>query len=450
MDWLRLTFFLSDRYVHLKEELMNVIYNSFTMEEFQSEWLLVIKEYDLQSSEWLNEMYEEREMWVPAYTKNFFWAGMQTTHRVESTHIFFDECVAKHTRLCEFAKKYCVVMEKWARMERDEDVNSALFVRGLETGFKVEAVFQKRYTNAKFLKVRRECTRVLYCTGRGETWVSNTEVEHLMEDRLWVFCEARKTELPSTIRRLYRVRFNTETSEVSCDCKLFESCGIMCRHSIKVYDMNLVEDVPEKYILRRWRKDIPRKHTRVKVAYHDPSKTVEVMTYEMEETMEIVINMVKVLNLSVDKRLGKISTSNVGECRTMDIPQTIPSARTLKYVDNAVNLPLPAEAAFATKTIRDPLLNRKCNRPVHSIITGKSLLKSNQLVSEACIFKHHRDDDDDEDGVNCSRVIKLRPSAITHGECQGQRQEPTSLESKQFVGEGEPTGYVTRNMTKGR
>ncbi|XP_021719714.1 uncharacterized protein LOC110687377 [Chenopodium quinoa] len=59
-----------------------------------------------------------------------------------------------------------------------------------------------------------------------------------------------------------------------------ECHGIMCRHQFKVFDDNGVKQVPSKYILRLWRKDVHRCHTRVKEAYHDPSKTEEVKRYD--------------------------------------------------------------------------------------------------------------------------------------------------------------------------
>ncbi|XP_021854247.1 protein FAR1-RELATED SEQUENCE 6 isoform X2 [Spinacia oleracea] len=461
-----------DRYTQFKEELKNVIYDCLTAEEFQSQWSRVIEEYHLQSSEWLTQMYGEREMWVPAYMKHLFCAGMRTTQRVENIHSFFDEYVGRHTRLSEFTGKYCVAMEQRASMERDADANTARYVRGLATGFKVEKIFQKMYTDAKFAEVQRECARVLYCTGRGETWVTETEVDHLMEDRVWVVCKSSKTEIPSTKRRLYRVRFNTETSEVSCDCRLFESCGIMCRHIIKVYDMNLIEDVPEKYILRRWRKDIPRKYARVKVAYHDPSKTVEVIRFDkmmsafelvcgnamqMEEAMQVVINMVRAMDINVNECLGKISMSSVGQCQTMNVLQTPPSTGTVKFAGDAEIR--SAETGSGTDAARDPLFT-KWNRTVQSTsITEKSAQNSEQLVSEASVLEHDDDVDDDEgrkrkfevmkkkklDVVYSPQVIQVQPSAM-HGECQGQQQELMSPGGMRLMEEAGPASYFTRNI----
>ena len=43
---------------------------------------------------------------------------------------------------------------------------------------------------------------------------------------------------------------------------MFETHGILCRHVIRVFNRNFVKEVPERYILRRWRRDIVRKHSK--------------------------------------------------------------------------------------------------------------------------------------------------------------------------------------------
>uniref|UniRef100_A0A803MVQ9 Uncharacterized protein n=1 Tax=Chenopodium quinoa TaxID=63459 RepID=A0A803MVQ9_CHEQI len=63
-------------------------------------------------------------------------------------------------------------------------------------------------------------------------------------------------------------------------CERVEEGDAKPEHQLKVYDVNDVTEVPSKYLLRCWRKDIHMRHTRVKVAYHDPTKTEEVKRYD--------------------------------------------------------------------------------------------------------------------------------------------------------------------------
>lgn len=42
----------------------------------------------------------------------------------------------------------------------------------------------------------------------------------------------------------------------SCSCKRFEQYGLLCRHVFLVFRMLELEEIPEKYVLKRWRRDV--------------------------------------------------------------------------------------------------------------------------------------------------------------------------------------------------
>jgi zinc finger SWIM domain-containing protein 3 len=44
------------------------------------------------------------------------------------------------------------------------------------------------------------------------------------------------------------VRFFTLEGQVKCSCKKFEFVGILCRHALKILDINNIKKVPEQYI----------------------------------------------------------------------------------------------------------------------------------------------------------------------------------------------------------
>ncbi|XP_056694979.1 protein FAR-RED ELONGATED HYPOCOTYL 3-like [Spinacia oleracea] len=216
------TYTWKEKYEELKAELLNVIYDSLGPNEFEQRWKEFMERFKLQNEKWLLNMYDEHHMWVPAYMRDIFWTGMKTAQRVESINSFFDVYLHKSTTSLEFATKYMTAMEDRCRTEAEADASQS-----------VERVFQRVYTDGKFVDVQKQCQRIAYCNGRKECDLSETVVEHIIEDK----------------------------------------------HTLKVYDLHMVTDVPKKYILDRWRHDIPRKHMRIKVAYHDPSKTIEVRRY---------------------------------------------------------------------------------------------------------------------------------------------------------------------------
>ncbi|XP_021743975.1 protein FAR1-RELATED SEQUENCE 6-like [Chenopodium quinoa] len=166
-----------------------------------------------------------------------------------------------------------------AEAERIADSNTLRYVRELATAFPAEEVFQKCYTDSKFKEVQQKCKKILYVRCIDQIEIYDKLVEYILEDRVWIKPKNARKESVTKIHRCYRVMYDSSTFEAVCDCKHFECHGIICRHMIFVYDLSGVGIVPEKYILRRWRKDMQRKHTRVKVAYHDPLKTDEVRQY---------------------------------------------------------------------------------------------------------------------------------------------------------------------------
>ncbi|XP_056687861.1 protein FAR-RED IMPAIRED RESPONSE 1 [Spinacia oleracea] len=219
----------------IKVALQTVIYNSLTPVEFEEGWAEVVETFKLkeakESYKWLVGSYNQREMWIPVYVKHIFWAGMQTTQRVESINSFFDGYLKKNTRLYQFAPRYCKAMESRANDEKAADVNCCRFTRSLVGEFAVERKFQKLYTDAKFVEVQIQCMRVCYVTPITSKVVSDVEVEHTVSDKVWVWSKFLRKEISLAGRkRIYVVMFNKETSFAKCDCKHFECHGIMCRH----------------------------------------------------------------------------------------------------------------------------------------------------------------------------------------------------------------------------
>ncbi|XP_052204019.1 protein FAR1-RELATED SEQUENCE 2-like [Diospyros lotus] len=94
------------------------------------------------------------------------------------------------------------------------------------TKYAIEKQFQEVYTISKFREFQEEFTGKVYC--------------------------------------------EVVSSDMGCpvpSCHLFEFRGIVCRHAISVLLHNDVTVVPERHILKRWRRDVSRRHTRVAVNY---------------------------------------------------------------------------------------------------------------------------------------------------------------------------------------
>ena len=89
-------------------------------------------------------------MWIPAYLKHYFWAGMKTTQRSESINSLFDAYVSRKTKLHQFVQEYFVAMAERMSAEKQADVESSRFTKKLVTTLQVEKIFQWVYTHEKF------------------------------------------------------------------------------------------------------------------------------------------------------------------------------------------------------------------------------------------------------------------------------------------------------------
>ncbi|KAL2894531.1 Protein FAR1-RELATED SEQUENCE 12 [Bienertia sinuspersici] len=131
----------------------------------------------------------------------------------------------------------------------------------------------------KFKEIQRECSKIMFLYYFQNVVTYDNVTKYTFEDRVWCRDKETKKKYLTQYKRNYQARYDMKSKLAECECGLFNHSGIICRHMIKLYNI-LGEEVPNRYILRRWRKDVSRKHTRVKVAYHDPSKTEHVVSYD--------------------------------------------------------------------------------------------------------------------------------------------------------------------------
>ena len=108
----------------IKSALKTSVYDARTIEEFEENWKLLVETYKLEDNDWLNGLYSDRTFWVPAYMKDTFWAGMNTTQRSESMNSFFDGYVHSKTTLKEFVDQFDSALSKMVEKEAISDFNS--------------------------------------------------------------------------------------------------------------------------------------------------------------------------------------------------------------------------------------------------------------------------------------------------------------------------------------
>ncbi|XP_042980095.1 protein FAR1-RELATED SEQUENCE 5-like [Carya illinoinensis] len=225
----------------LKTAIQSALYDSQTCAEFEMKWGQFIQKYDLSDNAWLTGLYNERSLWVPAYLKGVFWAGMSTTQRSESMNAFFDGFVHSGTTLKEFVDQFDNALRKKVEVETTADFNSANQTILCSSAFRIEKQFQAVYTSAKFKEVQKEVwgmilsNCILICK---EGCISTYDV-----------LDEITTDDDHVKSVKYIVYFNEEEVDLKCTCALFEMRGVLCKHALNVCQMNKIHALPEKYIL---------------------------------------------------------------------------------------------------------------------------------------------------------------------------------------------------------
>ncbi|XP_024035512.1 protein FAR1-RELATED SEQUENCE 1-like [Citrus sinensis] len=131
-----------------------------------------------------------------------------------------------------------------------------------------EKQVEEVYTIFKFQEFQQELMNKIYCevfSCRG------SEFEVIENDE-------------KSREKTFKVIFEKDEGEIRCVCSMFEYKDILCKHAIAVSSRNRMQLLPEKYVIQRWRKDVRRFYSKVKVNYDARSSSIEHQRYKEECT----------------------------------------------------------------------------------------------------------------------------------------------------------------------
>ncbi|KAL4390514.1 hypothetical protein AHAS_Ahas03G0152700 [Arachis hypogaea] len=169
---------------------------------------------------------------------------MRSTQHSESMHSVFDKYLNSKSSLLQFVRQYqnCVIDKEQKELECD-----AADLRGIipcVSSSPIEKQFQREYTNS-----------IIVC-----------EVDQ------------QKMVFDMSVYSRYQVVYCSQSSDVQCDCFMFQSNGILCCHSFAVLLHFRVTAVSSQYILSRWSKNVSQRHTYIRSSidmdHSDESMTI--------------------------------------------------------------------------------------------------------------------------------------------------------------------------------
>lgn len=152
------------------------------------------------------------------------------------------------------------------------------------TQFPWEKQFQKVYTNSIFRLVQEEVQRMLCCHIVPPT--EDEALEDLAEDigieKFWVL-ERSIVNNFFFKEFTYTVSWRSIGAYINCNCRKFEFKGILCCHIMEVLSQKNIRTVNERHLLRRWRKDVYRRHSSIFFAGSYPHMTEEYKKFQEVE-----------------------------------------------------------------------------------------------------------------------------------------------------------------------
>ncbi|KAK6913320.1 MULE transposase domain, partial [Dillenia turbinata] len=211
---------------------------SQTPEEFESSWELLLDKYNLKGNEWLQSLYRDRQLWVPTYIKDTFFAGMCATQRSSSVNSLFDGYVNARTTLQDFAEQYEKALDDCFEKEARAEFETFYTKPVLKTPLPMEKQAAEIYTRKMFTIFQDEIFESLVFAMKlssDDGTMSIYEVERFDEDH-----------------KVYFVAFNLSEQRGSCSCNMFQFEGMPCRHVLAVFKATNIFLLPQHYILKRW------------------------------------------------------------------------------------------------------------------------------------------------------------------------------------------------------
>ncbi|XP_022007451.1 protein FAR1-RELATED SEQUENCE 5-like [Helianthus annuus] len=234
-----------------KRRMCDIVWtDSIAPETFERDWKLIMIEFGLTENKWIDDMFGMRSSWIPAFYRHEPMSGlMRTTSRSESENHFFCQVANSQLTLVEFFNHFDGAMDIQRFNHRKNDHISRNTIPDNFSESTLEDDAMKIYTRSIFADQQ-------VCFKKGEDVIA------------------------------------------SCSCRRFEQYGLLCKHIYFVFKMFKVKEIPNKYVMRRWTKDVVPNDLNntfdISVDDNDAHKKAKEVAYEIMQTGEYLIgNLMK-------------------------------------------------------------------------------------------------------------------------------------------------------------
>ncbi|RYR28746.1 hypothetical protein Ahy_B01g052914 [Arachis hypogaea] len=144
---------------------------------------------------------------------------------------------------------------------------------------------------------------------------ANCDISSINHHGTSIVCEVdqQKMVFDMLVYSRYQVVYYSQSSEVQCDCFMFQSNGILCCHSLAVLLHFCVTAVSSQYILSRWSKNVSRRHTYIR------------SSIDMDRFRGFTLEVVAILRDAMDSARHKLKEHKKFEHQAAHVPTAINS-----------------------------------------------------------------------------------------------------------------------------
>ncbi|QHN92781.1 Protein FAR-RED ELONGATED HYPOCOTYL [Arachis hypogaea] len=308
--------------------------------------------------------------------------GRDEKHTKEREHafIFLTSSLSGTSHLSKFVKQYDNCLGSREQTERESDATDFHTIIPCATKSSIEAQFQHVYTHQKFREVQAQFRGKENCITR----LTNSALGYLVYEV--------GEQVFSSIFNKFMVTYDSVAAQVKCQCLLFESRGILCRHALSVLSFERVTQVSPRYILERWSKKVKRRHTHIKSSHDEPlleprSKKFDELVFRLQniceftsesEELTVILHraydnvMVEMEKLKV-KRKGTCSLSHEdANLESVNELQSPPRVQTRGHPKNRLGSKLDKQITNALKKKKTKALNKLNLFDVASVVQPNS------------------------------------------------------------------------------
>ncbi|RYR31282.1 hypothetical protein Ahy_B01g056082 [Arachis hypogaea] len=181
----------------------------------------------------------------------------------------FDQLITCMKRIVFESKSKDSFERDWHDFIEEYDLHNSRWLNGsIIFRSPIEKQFQREYTNSMFQDVQDQFIKKADC-----------DISSVNHHGTSIVCEVdqQKMVFDMSVYSRYQVMYCSQSSDVQCDCFMFQSNGILCCHSLAVLLHFHVTTVSSQYILSRWSKNVSRRHTYIRSSI-DMDRSDESMT----------------------------------------------------------------------------------------------------------------------------------------------------------------------------